>query len=149
LGSVASRLFIWDRTVSLIRARPVLGWGLETLREVFPYDREVLVRYFGPRPVIVDRAHNDMLQMAVSIGIPGAIAYLAFWLLNVAAAVMVMSRAPASGRILALGLVAGLIGYLVQAQAAFSSVAVTPLVWLLAGAACGWEVAAKRESPWP
>jgi len=61
----------------------------------------------------------------------------------------VMSRAPASGRILALGLVAGLIGYLVQAQAAFSSVAVTPLVWLLAGAACGWEVAAKRESPWP
>lgn len=146
-GSVASRLYIWEQTAALIRARPVLGWGLETLREVFPYDREVLVRYFGSRPVIVDRAHNDMLQMAVSIGIPGAIAYLTFWMLNVAAAVKMMSRARASGRILALGLVAGLIGYLVQAQAAFSSVAVTPLVWLLAGAVSGWEVAPLREFP--
>jgi putative inorganic carbon (HCO3(-)) transporter len=144
-GSVASRLFIWDRTIELIRIRPVFGWGLETLREIFPYDRAMLVRYFGPRPVIVDRAHNDILQMAVSIGIPGTMGYLAFWILTVAAGVSIWRRTMGASRILALGCTAALTGYLIQAQFAFSSVAVTPIVWLFAGAVAGWETVPGRR----
>jgi O-antigen ligase len=138
-GSVASRLYIWDRTSQLVRARPLLGWGIETLREIFPYDRESLVRYFGLRPVIIDRAHNDTLQMAVSVGVPGAAAYIAFWIFVIAAALRVWRRESGAGRILAAGWLGALTSYLVQAQFSFSSVAVTPIIWLLAGAACGWE----------
>ncbi len=142
-GSLAQRLYIWDRTLGLIRARPLLGWGLETLREVFPYDRASLVKVFGLRPIIVDKAHNDLLQMAVSIGIPGALAYAAVWVLIVWSAARVWRRAPASARLLAAGWLAAITAYLVQVQFSFSAVALAPLVWLLAGAACGWE-----SEPW-
>src|SRR5712691_8208895 len=87
-GSVAQRVYIWSRTLGLIGIRPWLGWGLETLGAVFPYDRASLVRVFGPRPTIIDKAHNDLLQMAVSIGIPGALAYATVWGLVVWSAVL-------------------------------------------------------------
>jgi putative inorganic carbon (HCO3(-)) transporter len=142
-GSLAQHLYIWQRVVQLIRARPLLGWGLETLGAVFPYDRKSLVRYFGLRPVTVDRAHNDVLQVAVSVGIPGALAYVGFWALVAAAGVRAWRRHAGSGRLLAAAWLAGLAAYLLQAQFSFSTVAVTPLVWLMAGAVSGWDASAS------
>lgn len=142
-GSMGQRLFIWKQTAGLIRARPVLGWGLETLREVFPYDRERFVPVFGTRPVIVDRAHNDLLQVAVSVGIPGVLAYAAFWAASVVVAVRLTrargSGGSAGGDVVPAAWLAALVAYLIQAQFSFSAVAVTPLVWLLAGSAAGWD----------
>jgi len=146
-GSVASRLYIWRQTVDLIRRRPWTGWGLETLREVFPYERAALVRYFGRRPVIIDKTHNDLLQTAVSTGIPGALASLAFWVAVVVSAVRLRRLAETSDRMMAAGWLAAIAGYQVQAQVSFSVVGVAPIVWLLAGAAAGWErtaAAARR-----
>src|SRR3989441_1546561 len=143
-GSGAQRGYIWSRTLGLIGIRPWLGWGLETLGVVFSYDRASLVRVFGPRPTIVDKAHNDLLQMAVSIGIPGALAYAAVWGLVVWSAVHAWRRAAGSARILAAGWLAAVTAYLVQVQFSFSVVALAPIVWLLAGSASGWE-AESRE----
>ena len=138
-GSVAQHIYIWKHVAQLVRARPLLGWGLETLGGVFPYDRESLVRYFGIRPVTVDRAHNDVLQIAVSVGIPGAIAYVGFWVLVLVAGVRVWKRHAGPARLFAAAWLAGLVAYLLQAQFSFSTVAITPLVWLMAGAVCAWE----------
>src|SRR5947208_4192261 len=52
-GSPAQRLYVWSRTLSLIGMRPWLGWGLETLGTVFPYDRASLVQVFSPPPTII------------------------------------------------------------------------------------------------
>lgn len=138
-GSSAQRLYIWERTITLIRARPWLGWGLETLRQVFPYDRPALVRLFGVRPVIIDKAHNDILQVAVSVGVPGAVAYAAFWIGAISAAVRLWKRADVSARPLATAWLAAVTAYLIQVQFSFSAVSLAPMVWLLAGAAVGWE----------
>lgn len=143
-GSLAQRVYIWGQTLQLIRLRPWLGWGLETLGIVFPYDRAAMVRVFGPRPTIVDKAHNDLLQIAVSIGIPGALAYAAVWGMVVWSAVRMWRRAEGEPRVLAAGWLAAIIAYLVQVQFSFSVVALAPVVWLLAGAAAGWE-AESRE----
>jgi len=143
-GSVGQRVFIWKQTLSLIRTRPLLGWGLETLGSIFPYDRPSLVVVFGRRPVIIDRAHNDLLQTAVSVGVPGALAYVAFWALCVRSAVRLAWSTKGTDRLIAAGWLAGLVAYLIQAQLSFSAVAVTPLVWLFAGAAAGWELAARN-----
>jgi len=139
-GSTAQHLYLWGKTFDLIRDRPLLGWGLETLRRVFPYQRQELVRVFGLRPVIIDRAHNDVLQVAVSIGIPGALAYVTFWILVLVSGTRLTRRVSGEARILSAGFLAGLVGYLVQVQFSFSAVEVTPLVWLLAGSVVGWEV---------
>src|SRR6266849_4152726 len=138
-GSAAQHLYIWKHVAQLIRTRPLLGWGLETLGAVVPYDRESLVRYFGLRPVTVDRAHNDPLQVAVSVGIPGALAYVGFWTLVLVAGVRVWRRHAGPRRLLAAAWLGGLAAYLLQAQFSFSTVAITPLVWLMAGAVCAWE----------
>jgi len=138
-GSAAQRLFIWERTLQLIRARPLAGWGLETLGEVFPYNPSDLEAHFGPRPVIIDRAHNDLLQMAVSVGVPGATAYAVFWGLVVVSAVRLWRRSGGGLRLLAAGWLGAIVAYLIQVQFSFSAVALAPIVWLLAGAACGWE----------
>src|SRR5712692_1048752 len=138
-GSLAQRLYIWDRTITLVRAKPWLGWGLETLGEVFPYDRPALVKLFGVRPVIMDKAHNDVLQMAVSVGVPGALAYIAFWAGVVIAAVRLVRRESGSARILAAGWLAAIAAYLIQVQFSFSAVGLAPIVWVFAGSAAGWE----------
>ncbi|HLQ63300.1 MAG TPA: O-antigen ligase family protein [bacterium] len=140
-GSVAQHIYIWRHVVQLIQTRPLLGWGLDTLGAVFPYDRESLVRYFGLRPVTVDRAHNDVLQVAVSVGIPGAMAYVGFWVLVLMAGVRVWRRHAGPPRLFAAAWLGGLAAYLLQAQFSFSTVAITPLVWLMAGAVCAWESA--------
>ncbi len=145
-ASSGGRLGIWQGTVYLIRQRPLLGWGLETLSRVFPYDRPSFIRQFGPGPQNIDRAHNDVLHVAVSIGIPGAVAYLGFWSLVVVAAARIWRRATGSTRIVAVGWLAALTGYSMHVQFAMSNIAYTPLVWLLAGAASGWEASGRNQS---
>lgn len=144
-GSLGQRVYIWERTTGLIRSRPFLGWGLATLQDVFPYDRSTMVKQFGYQPVIIDEAHNDILQMAVSIGVPGSAAYVAFWLLVIVAAARIWRRTAGTSRILAAGWLAAIAAYVFQAQFSFSAVAVAPVVWLLAGAACGWEACPHGE----
>ncbi len=144
-GSIGQRVYIWRHTIATIRSRPLLGWGLETLGEVFPYEREGLVKYFGFRPVIIDEAHNDVLQMAVSIGIPGAAMYLWFWAAVVGGGARTLRRASGTSRILAAGLLGAVVAYLVQAQFSYSTVAVAPVVWLLAGSAGGWDAGGTSE----
>jgi len=138
-GSFAQRLYIWERVLDLIRARPVTGWGLETLGTVFPYDRSSLVEIFGLKPVIVDRAHNDLLQVTVAMGIPGALAYLLFWGTVIRAGWRLCRGTSGTDRVLTAGWLSALVAYLIQLQFSFSLVAVAPVVWLMAGAACGWE----------
>ncbi len=144
-GSAAQRLYIWEHTLRLIYARPLAGWGLETLGEVFPYSQPGLVEHFGLRPVIIDRAHNDLLQMAVSVGVPGATAYAVFWGLVVVSAVRLWRRSGGRLRLLAAGWLSAIVAYLIQAQFSFSAVALAPIVWLLAGAACGWEATTRER----
>lgn len=145
-GSAGQRLHIWDATIALIRQRPIFGWGLETLGLIFPYDSPSQRKHFGEGPIIIDRAHNDVLHVTVSNGIPGAAAYVAFWAVVVLTGVRLARNTSGAGRIVSAGWLAALTAYLVQAQFSFSTVTVTPLVWLLAGAASGWEAADRHPS---
>lgn len=145
-ASAGGRVSIWQGTIHLIRQRPLLGWGLDTLGRVFPYERPSLIRQFGPGPQNIDRAHNDILQVAVSIGIPGAVAYLGFWTLVVVAGVRSWRRTTGATRVIAVGWLAALTGYLIHVQFAMSTIAFTPLVWLLAGAVAGWEASAHSPN---
>ncbi len=75
-GFPAARVTIWRATLDLIRWRPFLGYGPEALITIFPrvYPPQ-LVTHLG-RGVIVDRAHNLILDWAVTSGIVGVAAWL-------------------------------------------------------------------------
>ncbi len=64
----AGRWELWTAAVHFIQQRPFFGWGPDT-GGFFLLQR---------RTEFVDRVHNEYLQVALSVGIPGLLAWLAF-----------------------------------------------------------------------
>jgi O-antigen ligase/Flp pilus assembly protein TadD len=73
-GSPAARLTIWRVLLPLLAHRPLLGYGPDTLELVFPavYPPELV--YYQGRGILVDRAHNLLLDWAMTTGVIGVLA---------------------------------------------------------------------------
>ena len=104
--SFSGRPEIWSRAIYAIQDFSFTGTGLGTFRRVV----NLLYPLFTISPdTDIAHAHNMLLQVAVDVGLPGLIAYLA--LLELAAAVAWSAARRSSGAVcsLSLGLFAGLI----------------------------------------
>ncbi|MFK7801461.1 MAG: O-antigen ligase family protein [Anaerolineae bacterium] len=77
-GSIAARWTIWKASLELLWPRLWLGYGADTLDQIFPavYPPELV--YYQGRGIITDRAHNWLLDVSLSYGI---VATLLFCLL--------------------------------------------------------------------
>jgi putative inorganic carbon (HCO3(-)) transporter len=104
--TLSGRVEIWSRALYAIQDFPFTGTGLGTFRRVV----NLLYPLFTISPDIdIAHAHNMFLQVAVDLGLPGLIAYLALlWLAGVSAW-RVARLADPLARPAALGLLAGLI----------------------------------------
>lgn len=105
--SLSGRIEIWSRALYAIQDFPFTGTGLGTFRQVV----HLLYPLFTVGPdVDIAHAHNIFLQVALDVGLPGLIAYLA--LLWVAGILAWQAARPGSTlvRMLAIGLVASLAG---------------------------------------
>ena len=72
-GSGQTRTEIWQAGFAAIKEQPILGWGADTFRLVFPRFKPVeYVRDAGGGSV-ADNAHNYPLQLASGVGIPGMV----------------------------------------------------------------------------
>ena len=86
----ASRLGVWRDTVTLIRDYPVLGTGLGTYGWASQHYQTTGF------PLVRGHAHNDYLEFAAEIGIPGALLLFgSLWVLQI----RVAQRALASKRV--------------------------------------------------
>jgi O-antigen ligase len=74
-GSTAARLTIWRATLPLVAARPWLGYGPETMRAVFARVFPPQLVYYQGRHATVDRAHNLWLDLGMSAGLAGIVAF--------------------------------------------------------------------------
>ncbi len=149
--SADSRSFLWRTTAPLIWQRPLLGWGPETLVQVYPdYGTPEFLSVF-PRAamerILVDRPHNDLLQQAVSTGLLGLAAYLWLWWTVFRTGWRAARRdlggsargTHAEAGAVAAGLLGGCAGYFSQLQFSFSYVSVAPVYWCLAGVVLSLE----------
>ncbi len=118
-GSGAARLAIWQGTQKLIAARPLLGYGPDSLGQVFPrvYPPELV--YYQGRGLDVDRAHNLVLDWTVTLGVLGLFAGAAVLFVVLRSGWRTLARdagQPAPGgrnqEILVIGALAALIGNL-------------------------------------
>jgi hypothetical protein len=122
------RLAIWGRVVPMFLARPVVGWGEDTMGLVFG----VYARGLLPG-VTFDRAHSQVLDLLVAQGVVGLGAAAWFW----SAYAIGMLRA-GHWRMEENGsLLAALLAYLAWAMVNFDWVPATGPLWLLAGV--GWS----------
>jgi putative inorganic carbon (HCO3(-)) transporter len=74
LGTLAGRVEIWSRAIHGLQDFPFTGMGMNTFREVV----RVLYLLFTISPEAdIGHAHNEFLQAALDLGIPGMIAFIA------------------------------------------------------------------------
>ncbi len=76
-GSIAARWTIWQASLRLLWPRLWLGYGADTLELHFPsvYPPELV--YYQGRGVIVDRAHNWLLDWSLNYGIVATLIFIA------------------------------------------------------------------------
>ena len=64
------RIRLWLSTFSMIKERPIWGWGSATFSEVLPYKNIVAIPY---KNLFIQHSHNIILEIAHNFGIPTAI----------------------------------------------------------------------------
>jgi putative inorganic carbon (HCO3(-)) transporter len=154
LNTLEGRLEIWSRAIYGIQDFPFTGMGMNTFRKVVP----VLYPLFTIGPGIdIGHAHNEFLQAALDLGIPGMIAFLAlyigaFWML---ADIWRTTRQPSLNtehwslvtRFLALGLGGGLLAHLLYGLTDAVALGAKPgvLFWMLLGLIVGLHRQAKNQ----
>ena len=76
-GSASTRFMIWNSAAQAAGERPLFGFGPDTFRMVFRrFQPAEYAQLAGPNSV-ADNVHNYPLQLAASVGIPGAILFYA------------------------------------------------------------------------
>ncbi len=71
-----SRVGYWSQAITIINAFPFTGIGLNTMETISAY----IYPYFSSNPGGgVTHAHNEFLQVALDLGIPGLIAFIAIY----------------------------------------------------------------------
>jgi O-antigen ligase len=124
-GNVPDRLSWWASTLEMIKARPVLGFGLSTYRDVYNAYRRT--DYRSPEPgdmqdmITPEAAHNELLNIAATQGLVGlgvflTMVFYVFWGL---AQVTIFKKEPDRYFMLAMGVKGALCVYLVQVLVSF------------------------------
>ena len=110
LRSAQSRMEIWSRALYGIQDFPLTGMGMNAFRRLMP----ALYPSSYPPNADLAHAHNHLLQVALDLGLPGLVAYVALWLVCLALVVGLLRRSNTGPiRWLAGGIGGGLAAYAV------------------------------------
>ena len=131
-GTAGSRLQIWGSAAQAIWHRPLFGWGPDTFRFAFgPYRTVEYVAHNG-FATTADNAHNYILQLATTLGVPGAVlAYGIFFAALWSGGRGMLTRGGGTGDgLLRGGFMAASVGFLVYLVFGLSVVSSTSILWL-------------------
>lgn len=128
----SNRGFIWKRVVELIKKKPFVGYGIENLGEAFDqyYKNDILKVLKSD--YIIDKAHNEYLNIAVTTGIPSLLVYLTFII-----AIIKSSFKKVRNNSVIILLVSSVTGYLLAAFFNISVVSVAYVYWIFLGLLAG------------
>jgi putative inorganic carbon (HCO3(-)) transporter len=153
LNSLSGRVEVWSRAIYGIQDFPFTGMGMNTFRKVMP----VLYPLFNVSPAVdLGHAHNEFLQAALDLGIPGLISFLALYIGSIWMLVDIWRtiRHPSPGvenrsivvRLLTLGLGGGLLAHLLYGLTDAVALGAKPgiLFWMLLGLTTALHQQAKE-----
>jgi O-antigen ligase len=129
----ATRLFIWGKAAPLIAERPWFGYGPDTHEKVYwKLSLQSFKRF--KTTGIIDRAHNNYIDIAIGQGLFGLCAYCGIvasfllWLWR-----RMHSEPDTRLRMLLCAFFCSYVGYMVNDFFSFSVVSVSPTFWSLMG----------------
>ena len=147
MGGLDGRLELWSRALYAISDFPFTGIGIGTFERVIP----LLYPYFLISPDnVITHAHNLLLQVAVDLGIPGLIAFLALYLNACAIAAQALRRPDLPlARALAAGSLGSFLALFVHGlvDAAIWGARTGPLPWVIVALAVQVGLQAIAPSP--
>lgn len=144
-GTEWVRLFIWQGTLELIKSRPdigftpdplrplryLIGYGPETMEVVYPQVYPPELAHIESREAIVDRAHNQLLDLAVTTGALGLLAFLFLMGSFFYFGVSLLWRMPSfNAQITLIALLSAVAAHLVESQLGIPLTATSVLLWL-------------------
>lgn len=130
-GGVQGRLDEWRVAGRVVVDRPLLGAGPEGYRIAFASAVDASYERAHGRDPLPDRAHSSLLDVAVTTGVPGLLAYAA--LLIVVGARIVRAVTDPRQQTAVVAFAVGVAGYLAQSLFLFPLAELDPLAWLLTG----------------
>lgn len=144
------RMEIWQRAYYAVGDFPLTGMGMNSFRRVAPILYPFITNPFFTDLVADDiaHAHNQLLQTALDLGIPGLIAYLAIWLGSAYMLWQSWRRAADRWlRSLALGLASSLLAFSIYGLTDAVALGARPqfLFWVLLGLVAGLHRLSARE----
>lgn len=139
--SVTTRLLMWRDTIPVIAERPLLGHGPDNFAEPFRRHEGEDLRAFFPGGV-VDKAHNEFLQVAATTGLLGLAAYL--WIF-----VSYFRNAYRSGGWPLLALSGGVLAYILQLQTWVTTLTAGVTFWAMLGLSVAIMRLQSREEGHP
>lgn len=124
----SGRVEIWRITLKLIAKTPLLGSGPDTLIDGLLHNLKYeIYNYMLTTGNHFDKAHNEYLQIAATIGIPALIIYLTFIV-----QIFAKSKNLFSNTAIFI-LIVPIISYISQAFFNISTIGVAPIFWFLLG----------------
>ena len=125
----SNRIQIWRITVELIKKYPIFGVGTDNLRKgIMDNLTDESIDFITRTKQQIDKAHNEYLQYAVTLGIPALLVYIAFISLILKDNI---KEIEANNTKLILYLI--VVSYLVQAFFNISTIGIAPLFWFALG----------------
>lgn len=134
LGS--SRLYIWSRTIPLLKKTFFIGHGADSFAMYFPQQDVVgKLKYFNDPAILVDKPHNLYLQIAINTGVLSLLALLVLWLSYLAQSINLYFKASFNcwEQKTGLAVMLAIAAYLMAGFFNDSVVSVAPIFWILLG----------------
>ncbi|KRQ87824.1 O-Antigen ligase [Caloramator mitchellensis] len=133
LGS--NRVYIWSRSIPLIKKTALLGFGPDTYAFYYPQNDYIgKYIYFGTTTILVDKPHNMYIQDAINIGILGLISLLFMFIYYFyMGRKLIFNRLIDEHHILHISIYFAILAYLIAGVFNDSVVSVAPVFWALFG----------------
>lgn len=146
LGS--ARGYIWSRSIPLLKHSVILGYGPDTFAAKFPQDDYVgkLVAY-DTVSMLVDKAHNLYLEIALNTGVVALIAFLSMIVIYFISSIKIYLKNNFDDfySIVGLAIFTAICGYLGAGFFNDSVVSVAPVFWVLFGIGISINYKLKNE----
>lgn len=147
LGS--ARVYIWARTIPLLRNSIFTGYGPDTFAILFPQNDYIgKINAYGNAGMLVDKPHNMYLQIAVNTGVISLITFLILIGIYILSSIRLFLKKHEHDFISLSGISVfiGICSYLTAGFFNDSVVSVAPVFWILLGIGFACNDLVKKES---
>lgn len=137
----SGRIEIWKMTLKLISIKPIFGCGPDNLKQsLLENCTEEFYTFAQRTKTVPDKAHNEYLHIAATLGVPALIIYLIFGGMILFPK---MKKMLSNKTYLIISLC--IISYLTQAFFNISTIGVAPIFWMILGLSDNKNIINKLE----